>query len=168
MPDKEKTKENIPERIAELAQIINDTKEVVNQYPPEVREQLLFDQWSLKDILAHFSGWNWLTIRDLARLKSGETIDEWIHTDEQLNEFNRIEVEQRKNRPWDEIYTEFVDSCDQLLLAYKGLSAVQWEAQFGPDADSTPKRSLLIDIEHMGDIHLPELKNVIAEISQQS
>lgn len=166
MPDQEITRENIPEKIAELSQIISQTIETVNQYPPETREQQIFDQWTLKDILAHFSGWNWLTIRDLGKLQRGEEITEWLSNDEDLDEFNQKEVESRKNRSWEEVYVEFVDSCNQLILEYKGLKPEHWKKQFGPEQDSTPVRSLLIDIDHMGNVHLPELKDVVTRITQ--
>jgi hypothetical protein len=152
--------QSISDLIAQLNQAISNLVSTVDQFPTEKREQQLFDRWSLKDILAHFSGWNLLTVKELTMLQNGQVVDRWTGGDD-MDAFNAAEVEKRKHFSWDEAYIEFVDSMQQLLNKYKELTPQQWASRFGPEPQDTPVRSINIDIEHIGEIHLDDIKKFL-------
>ncbi len=145
------------ELLTKLEVAISNLRTVIDRFPPIMREDILFDQWSLKDFLAHFSGWNLLTISELTRLQNGLKTDKWI-AGQDTDEFNKQSVAERKSRSWEEIYSEFNNTQALLLLKYKELSEEDWNAQFGPSEEDTPLSSIETDIKHIGHDHLVEIE----------
>lgn len=134
---------------------------VVNQFPNSARGEAVCGVWNIKDVLAHLSAWNRLTIRDLSKLRLGETIDDWIE-DSQIDSFNAMAVAQVAEHSWGTIYTEFIASSHTLLMTYRGLTPQEWQVAFGPDA--TPYSAMLVDIAHYTD-HLEQLKEFLVGVT---
>lgn len=151
--------ENVKELISKLDVATSRLQSVVDLFPPDKREDVLFDQWSLKDILAHFSGWNLLTVKELTMLQNGTKVDKWTGVQE-TEEFNNQSVTERKSYTWDEVYKEFVDSQKMLLQKYKELTRENWNSQFGPSEKDTPIRSIKVDIKHIGLDHLARIEEI--------
>lgn len=149
--------------INQLELAISNLQSVIDKFPSDKRDEVLFDQWSLKDILAHFSGWNLLTISELTLLHNGFKTDSWI-AGEETDEFNEQSVNERKSRLWDEIYSEFYNTQSLLLLKYKELSEEDWNSQFGPSEEDTPVSSIETDIKHIGHDHLVEIEAILIKL----
>lgn len=90
-----------------LHQQYND---LVNEFPIENREKVLFDKWSLKDILAHVTGWNDLNAAHAVDVSQGIE-PEWVAD---VDKYNDEQVSKRKDLSWDEVYNEFIKSGDAL------------------------------------------------------
>lgn len=147
--------------ISKLDESLQIFLSAVNQFPRSQRSKEICGSWGLREILAHLSAWNRLTIRDLGRLRSGESIS-WM-PDSKIDRFNALSVAVAKSCTWGQIYSEFISSSQALLLAYGGLTVEEWSKRFGPDVDNTPYRSLLVDIAHYND-HLGEIQEVLETI----
>lgn len=152
--------DRINEEINKLGYIISKYFVIINSFPIEEREIPLFGKWSLKDLLAHFSGWNTITIQDINKAIAGEEIDRWMSSDEEIDEFNEEQVNLRRDLTWDEVYNEFRQSCIDLIELYKSLNEQDLEIQFGPDNRYSAVTTLQNDIEHFSVDHLPGLIDV--------
>lgn len=92
---------------------------LVNQVPANLREQVLFDKWSLKDILAHISAWNLLTTDRVKGTRRGELFP-WVE-DEDLDKFNQEEILKRRNLGWNKIHGELIKATEEMINMYKNL-----------------------------------------------
>ncbi len=144
--------------ITELESAIKEMTSAVNNFPENKRNEIVFGEWTIKDVMSHFSGWNLLTIKQLGLLTSGKPPMDWIK-DSQLDAFNKYEVEKRSGKSWDQIYDEFTASWGNLLNKYKSLSLDNWKSQYGPSAEDTPHKSINVDIEHIQE-HLVEIEQL--------
>lgn len=142
--------------IDEFKKVRQDVKLAVDQFPEEKREQCLFDKWSLKDIVAHLSGWDIFTVEAIKGLEKDNVLD-WGAG---VNEFNKKQVEKRKKWSWKKVYNEFIEVGDKLFKAYEDLSEEYWDKKFWPNKDETPREFLKIDIDHYKNEHLSQIKNI--------
>lgn len=136
-----------------------ELRRLLNVFPEEMREDKLFPKWSLKDFVAHLTGWAVLDLEFLAALRIGEE-PSW---EPNIDEFNDRSVQARKNRSWEEVYEEFVTSYLRLLEAYQKLPALLWKKKFRHDQSLTPEENLQEDIEHLGE-HLAQIREVLRRI----
>src|SRR3990167_1288632 len=102
-------------KMENLKKVIKDLLEVIDKFPADRREDTLFDQWSLKDILAHMSGWNLQRIKELEDFIKGNKIEAINNFDE----FNLKNINKRKPHTWGMIYDEFVKSCRDLTKVFQ-------------------------------------------------
>ncbi|MFS8130872.1 MAG: hypothetical protein ACMG57_02745 [Candidatus Dojkabacteria bacterium] len=155
-------KQQIENRLNNLDYSITELLSAVDNFPADKREKVLFIEWSLKDLLAHFSGWNLITIEDLKLLKQGRTneIKPWF-PDEEIDDFNAKHVNTRKDLLWEVVYSEFLKTLNDLYLEYRNLTT-QWESQLGPNP-TTPFESIKVDIEHIGKTHLADIQKIAEE-----
>jgi hypothetical protein len=142
--------------VHELQKIRTDLIALAYQIPPEMREALIFDEWTVKDILAHISGWDSYTIGALAAFFEGETPD-WGG---EVDEFNRQSVEERKNLSWEEVLAEFEETGHRVIKSYSQVPESVWNQPMWPDQDTTPHKSIQDDIYHYGVEHLPQLQQL--------
>lgn len=131
--------------------------ELVDRFPTDRRKEVLFDKWSLKEVLSHMIAWNELDALRIETLKSGQAFD-WVYD---LDEFNEVEIKTRKDLSWEEIYNSFVESGFRLIKAYKSLPNKMWNMEFGPDNSITAAKDLRGMVEHYGEEHIPQLKKVM-------
>ncbi len=150
--------QEVQQLISELEAAIKEITNAVTNFPEYKREEALFGKWSLKDVMAHYCGWNLLTIKELGMLISGKPPINWIK-ESQLDAFNKYEVEKRSAKSWTEIYEEFVKSWQDLVDKYKSLDEDHWKSQYGPGVEDTPHRSINLDIEHIQE-HLVEIEQL--------
>ncbi|MEP7103378.1 MAG: hypothetical protein ABI721_01550 [Candidatus Dojkabacteria bacterium] len=149
-----------------LAGAINSFIELINQFPEEYREITLIGEWSLKDSLAHFSGWNQLTIDDIARtLRDEDSV--WVDGDDEMNQFNADNVNERRFLSWEKVFGEFIEISQNLVFAYKGIPSNDWNKSMRLNEFFPLFWSLLIDIKHYRIDHLPEIQAKLVELLNQ-
>lgn len=127
--------------------------QVLKNFPEDRRNEILFDRWSLKDLLAHMSGWMIAATNNVKFLKKGN-IPPWV---ESINDFNKNNVEKRKNWDWDQVYQELVKTSRKFIEKYEGLPKELWQKKYWPKRSFTPKKILEIEVKHWRDTHLPQI-----------
>lgn len=143
-------------KIKELEEICDEMVKVIHNFPKDKIEVILFDKWSLKDVIAHINGWNKQKIFELDSLLEGKDVEKISDFDA----FNENSVNDRKNVSWDIVFQEFVDSCRDLVEAYDSIPAEQVDVGVWPGSTMTPRVWLQIDLDHMKLEHLPEIKRL--------
>ncbi len=128
--------------------------EAVNMFPSERHNDVLFDKWNLKDVLAHLNHWMIHDIDCLTALKENREPFWELNVDE----FNKRGIEERKDKPWDEIYQEFILLGDQLITLYETLPSELWDVPIWKERKLTAKGFLEDDIAHWEGEHLGDLK----------
>ena len=125
-------------------QIIIDFIEAVKAFPVDKKSEIIFDKWSLSEILAHLSGWNLQTILVLQNLKKNK-LSAWGLS---VKNMNLKSVNDRANLSWGEIYKEFIESSKNLVFEYSTLSLELWSKNMFITKKYTPFRFLQIDTNH--------------------
>src|SRR5689334_65806 len=82
-------KDQIEQILTKLDDAVVNLISAVDNFPVGRREEVIFLEWSLKDMLAHFSGWNIATIEGLNSILEGraDQIKPWIQESE-IDDFN--------------------------------------------------------------------------------
>src|SRR3989344_6857397 len=94
------------ETIEEFRRVHSRMMELANRFPKDQREAVLFDRWSLKDMVAHLVAWNHVDAEHTERVRDGKEF-EWIAD---WDVFNDREVSKRKHLSWDAIMEELSSS----------------------------------------------------------
>lgn len=139
---------------------------VVDSYPETARLLKFFGDWSLKDLLAHFSGWNLLSTKQLNSFLNGRPVKDW--PSKGIAAFNTEQVQSRINMSWNETYEEFISSKHNLVSAFGKLNTDEWKIKLAPDKSLTPEKSLMGQIKHYKHEHLPELETKLAELKRKN
>jgi len=140
-------------QVLELKTLRQKLIDIINKYSAEKREQILFDQWSLKEVLAHLCGWDKLTAEVLINLKTGR-LSIWGKS---VDEMNKDSIELRKNKTYQEIYNEYIANSQDMINAYESLPDPLWDKPLYPDKKFSPTKFLKIDIDHYSE-HLEVIK----------
>lgn len=144
------------ELIESARQWFYELKRLLDVLPEEMREDKLFPKWSLKDLVAHLTGWAVHDLEFLTALERGEE----PYWEPNIGEFNARSVEARKSRSWEEVYEEFVTSYLRLLEIYQALPAPLWKRRFRHDQPLSPEENLQEDIKHFEE-HLAQIREVL-------
>lgn len=140
--------------IQEFKSLYKEIKKVVDKFPQDKREEILFDKWSLKDVIAHLNHWAVHNLMCFKALKEGGK-PYWAPD---IDEYNEQGVQIRKNRTWNDVYNEFNTLLPQIILDYETLPQDLWNKRFWENRKFTPLKFLEIDINHYKNEHLPQLK----------
>lgn len=127
---------------------------LADRFPEEKRLDILFSDWSLKDVVSHLSNWMVHDIDCLTALKEGRE----PYWEPEIEEFNKKGIEARKGKNWEEIYKEFIDLGNELSSLYKTLPDNLWGKPIWKGRNETAMKFLEEDIDHLQNEHLPELK----------
>ena len=141
--------------IDKLQEIHNKVKSLIDQYSPEKRELLIFDKWSLKDVVAHLSAWMEDDLKALDNLMEGKK----SYWEPDVEEFNERGVESRKRKLWEEIYFEFTSLIDKLIDLYRNLPVELQNKKVWQDREETAMKFLEEDINHWEEEHIPSLES---------
>lgn len=150
--------ERIRSSVFELKEAITRLLVVAIVFPTTLRTEKLFSEWSLKDLLAHLSGWNKQTIETLEKVTNGIPISsaEWILD---LDNFNAKNVEIRSEIDWQDIVKEFKESSELLLHKYSEVPEQLWTKQIGTGISETASELIDVDIAHILE-HLEQVRAV--------
>lgn len=158
------TPELITAKLHKLTQVFKGYRTALWLFPAQQRREKLFTDWSLHDVIAHLSAWNWVTIAALEDLQQGSPVLDWIR-DEDTDAFNEMMVYVRHDWSWEDVLAEFELTMRDLLNVYCRCSLVQWTQKFVP-ADpknaATPLSALDMDIDHMAE-HLAEIEQISSQ-----
>ena len=147
--------------IGELESVVGVITDAIGSFPAPLREQKLFGEFTLKDILGHFSAWNWLTAINLMELKLGWHEYKWVGDDE-LDEFNAVQVRRREDKPWKEVSQEFVQSTEDVVDVYKRLTPEQYTGSYWPEPGYTVLHAIQADRDHFVE-HLSDILKITSE-----
>jgi len=139
--------------VLDLKKLQQEIINIVDKFPTQKRKEILFDQWSLKDVLTHLCGWDELTVNAINNLKNGQ-LSVWGKS---VDEMNRSSTGLRKDKSWDDIYNEFVDNSQKLVDIYNNLPDDLWEKPLYSDKKFSPTKFIKIDIDHYQE-HLEIIK----------
>lgn len=96
-------------------------------------EEKVLNQWSLKEIVAHLSAWNWVQAKAVDELLANKK-PAWWGQDEKA--FNQAAVEQRQGMSFEALVKEWELSFQELMKKLESLSDAEWIQEAGkPDAD---------------------------------
>lgn len=132
----------------------------VDTFPKTQRETVLFENWSLKQILIHIVCWDNCIADNVSLLKAGKVPPFYG----KVNDYNQQSME--KGKSWDgkKTYHEFQKAGERVIKEYETLPKEKWEAKFWKSKNSTPKKFLNILIQHYLHEHLPEIKKVMESL----
>lgn len=148
------------ERISEFSRVRAQVIELLNRFPVDRIDDILFDEWSLKSIVAHLAGWDRYFTDILKDLEGGMQAPYWGN----IQKFNEESVARKIDDSWEEVYAEFVDAGEAFIKAYRQASLSLVEEKFWADRSYTPAEILEVNIHHYAESHLPQLEGGIAFI----
>jgi hypothetical protein len=153
-------KTTIHELLDKFRKARKDFLETLEKFPADKREKVLFGEWNLKQVIAHFAAWDIYFANVLKLLKQNKPVIHWGN----INKFNEIEVSKRKNWSWEEIYQEFVESGEEFIKEYNQIPKELEEKIIWPDKKYTPLKFLKVNIHHYQKAQLQEIKKYIAKL----
>ena len=152
-----------------MKKLVNDYKKAraeiigtINRFPAGKEKELFFDEWNLKNMVSHLSGWAEHQIKVLRNIKKGVTTNEPTGLKEKINEKY---VAQRKKKSWSVVYREFQLLSDKLLKDYQTLPEKLWEKPVWNDNPTTPIDLIRIETNHYHKTHGPQIKRIIRKRS---
>ncbi|OGH12049.1 MAG: hypothetical protein A2857_03570 [Candidatus Levybacteria bacterium RIFCSPHIGHO2_01_FULL_36_15] len=131
--------------------------EIVNKFPENKRGEILFDKWSLKDTIAHLSGWAAHQIEVLEDIKNNKVPKYPGHS----KDYNNNEVSRRSKWSWKKVYKEFISCSNQLVNKYSHLPKSLVNKRIWPEKRFTPRIYFEFEIEHYTKTHLPQIKKIL-------
>lgn len=141
--------------IDRLKEVHKKVKDLIDQYPESKRELVIFDKWSLKDVVAHLCVWLEDDVNALNNHMNGIKSHWWPNVDE----FNEKGVNARKDLSWDEVYGEFTTLIGKLHEAYGSMPDDLFEKKMWGKHNGTPLRSIMVDIDHWEGEHVSSLES---------
>ena len=134
---------------------------LIDSFPNEKREFILFDKWSLKNIIAHLSGWAKYQTKTLKILekRGKQEIPKGMKTS-----INEDFVSQREKWSWEKVYQEFLDLTGELIKKYENLPKEVWPDRIYNGGRVTAKDFIKIEIKHYSKTHGPQIKKVLRKL----
>lgn len=129
----------------------------IDDFPVDKRETVLFDQWSLKDILAHILGWHQLFLSNLDNLQKNNLPTDWG----KIDDFNHQSVSRFHSQSFSSIYQNLLNTDRELINKLLSLTPEDWQKKFWPNRTYTPQKILEIEIKHYLKTHLPQIKKFL-------
>ena len=134
--------------------------ELIKTFPVSRREEKLFDKWSLKDILAHLSGWAIYQQQVINMFLHGHPIESSIDVQAQ----NCQAVVDREKESWEEILEEWQKSVIALSSLYGSIPPQLLGKSVFVDKKTTPSQLLLIEVRHLKNTHGPQVTKVFESL----
>lgn len=136
---------------------------VVNKFPKDKQEEILFDQWNLKQVLIHMARWDNCLSDNVEYLKKGEEPPFYGKEDN----FNAASQLLCKDWNWDKTYQEFLKGGERLIKTYESLAENLWTQKFWKTKNSTPEKFLQIVTHHYSYEHLPIVRKMMQTENNQ-
>ncbi len=132
------------DKITQLRLTRDCLREEFLKFPEKSRDEILFGEWNIKDIIAHLNNW---MVHDIDCLTSviEKKIPRW---EPDIDEFNKKGTELRKYYSWQELLSEFNGLSDRLLETYKKFPPELLSVRIWPSIDETPEKFILEELEH--------------------
>ena len=141
--------------IIQFQSVSKDFMKAASSFPAAKREEILFDQWSLKDVIAHLIGWDEHFIKELGNLQKNQTEKSiWVTVPDQ----NKKSVAKYQKTNFEDLVKIYRQTSQKLTKILTNLPLDLQNQPLFPDKKSrTPSKYLAIWIQHLGD-HLSEVK----------
>ncbi|MGD8759218.1 MAG: ClbS/DfsB family four-helix bundle protein [Anaerolineales bacterium] len=152
------------QRLSEFTQARQAVIEAIDHFPDDRVDEILFGEWSLKDVLAHLTGWDQYFVEILRLLRSGKEAPHWGS----IAKFNQASVQRRAADGWIEVYDEFIAGGEAFINAYGGLATNEANARFWEGKSYTPNRIIEVNAHHYGKSHLPQIKRRLVSLHSWS
>jgi len=149
--------------IERFAEVREQVLHAIRRFPAQRREDELFGEWTLKDLVAHLTGWDVYFTTILSCLETGEKAPYWGN----MNKFNEASVGKRRDSSWKKVYDEFVAAGREFIRCYGQLSDKAAERRFWKSKSYTPASIVRINIHHYAKSHLPEIEKVLAALTRE-
>lgn len=129
---------------AEFAGVRAELLAALGRFPAKNRNDILFGEWSLKDVTAHLAGWDRYFTDILECLGAAEGAPYWGN----IKRFNEASVEKRRHSSWKVVYDEFTAASEDFIDRYGQLSAALSNSRFWSGRPYTPAKILRVNIHH--------------------
>jgi hypothetical protein len=131
--------------------------EAVSKIAKDKREAVLLGDWSLKDIVAHLSGWAKYQLEVIDAIAGSRVLPEPGNIDK----FNKQSTEARTKLSWDKVYTEFLEVSQKLVNEYKKVKDDQWTKSLWKNKKTTLEKFINIEVRHYKNTHLPQILKLL-------
>ena len=95
------------------------------------QDQVFLGIWSIKDVLAHMSGWEHTNLRAAKAILKGKLPSFYKHRDHEWQTCNAILVKKHTRASMPELLTAIRESQEQLMKFLRALPAEQFNKDFG-------------------------------------
>ena len=139
-----------------IKELINARKQVIEavaRVDKSKQAKAFVGEWTLKDIIAHLSGWANYQVEVIKALNNGQTPPEPGNIDG----FNRRSTEIRADIHWDKVYAEFLEGSQKLVDEYKGIKDKDWKKLLWKNKKTTLEKFINIEVRHYKKTHLPQI-----------
>lgn len=136
----------------------------VNKLPKDKRGDILFNKWSLKDILIHLTGWARYQYITLRNFRMGRELISPQNLEFSIND--SLVAEKRRSH-WRSIYDGFIKVSDQLIAEYEDLPQRLWGKKIWKGEKTTLKEFIAIEIRHYRNTHGPQINKVLKQYSNR-
>lgn len=148
---------NMDKLIQNFKAVRTEFIETLEIFPIDKVDEKLFGEWNLKDVVAHFIGWDKEFTKILQDFLRGEKHEYWG----KICEFNERVVFAAKNKSWQEILNEFKSSGSEFIESYSGYSKELLSTKIWRDKTYTPTKILEINTHHYQKAQLIEIKKLL-------
>lgn len=145
--------------VDELKEARTAVVKAVSKVPINKREVVFLGDWSLKDLIAHLTGWAKYQLEVIKDVQTDKTPKEPGNIDG----FNKKSTEVRALLSWDKAYSEFLEVSQKLIGTYKGLKTDMWDTLLWDNKKTTLKKFINIEIRHYKKTHLPQILRLIKD-----
>lgn len=129
----------------------------IDEFPSDKREEKLFDDWKLREVIIHLTGWDNYLANGIKSLKEGREPSHYGKVDD----FNKNSINNGRNLGWEGAYKEFIKAGERVIKEYESLADNLWNAYFWKTKKLTPAKFLKTLTEHYEEEHLPAIKKII-------
>lgn len=124
--------------------------DLVEKFPISKREEIFLENWNLKDILVHLTGWANYQKKILEQFKKDKSLTSQNNLKDLIN---GQMVAKNKNTKWEIVFKNFKKSTNELITEYTALPEKHWIKKIFEDKDITPEDFIKIEIKHYRETH---------------
>jgi hypothetical protein len=143
-----------PDLLLDFEKVSDKLTKLIQFFPVSKIEDVVFDKWSLKNVVSHLNHWIIHDIDCIKSLIAGKV----PHWEPDIEVFNTRGVDKRRDLNWDIIFNEFLKLKNELLNLYKNLGEEYRHKKIWPDKNETPYKFLNEDIKHWQGEHISQLE----------
>jgi hypothetical protein len=126
------TLENEKNRILQGHQAVRrEILETVSRLSPEKRDRVFLGSWSVKDLLAHLTGWDFTNIAAARAVKQGRLPEFYTCRDKDWQTYNARLVKENKLEGWEAMLARVEESHRELVEFMEALSTEDFFKDWG-------------------------------------
>ena len=129
----------------------------LEKFPADKVDEKLFGEWNLKDVVAHFVGWDKEFTMTLHAFQKNEKHEYWG----KIYELNEKVVTESKKSSWQKVFNEFKKSGKEFIESYTDFPEDLLNTKVWKDKIYTPIRILEINIHHYQKAQLIQITKLL-------